>query len=219
MWGPKAPRQFFGPRYWSEPEKWNRRAEVVEERIRGDLWECMGTDRGDYERPRVFCGLMCDVFEDRRDLDESRARLWGLIDKTPALNWLLLTKRPENIRRLYGETMRRNVWLGTSAEDQKCWDARVPVLLGVPAMVHFVSAEPLLGPIVMGAARPDWVIVGGESGPRWRPMEAGWVRALRDECEGRTAFFFKQWGGVRKNAAGRELDGRIFGEVPEELDR
>jgi protein gp37 len=90
----------------------------------------------------------------------------------------------------------------------------MPWLFMVEASVHFVSAEPLLGPITMNGIRPDWLIVGGESGGKARPMERAWVESLRDQCDDRTAFFFKQWGGVDKKATGRELDGRTWDAHP-----
>jgi protein gp37 len=108
----------------------------------------------------------------------------------------------------------KNVWLGTSAENQEMWDKRLPLLMGIPAAVHFVSAEPLLGEIEMGIWRPEWLIVGGESGPGARTMERKWVESLRDQCDERTAFLFKQWGGVRKEKTGRELDGRTWDGYP-----
>ena len=115
-----------------------------------------------------------------------------------------------------------NVWLGTSVESQKWADVRIPQLLGTPAAVRFLSCEPLLGPVDLFAwnidrgARVDWVIVGGESGPHARPMHPDWARHLRDDClTAGIAFHFKQWGGVRPKANGRELDGRTWDEYPE----
>jgi protein gp37 len=108
-----------------------------------------------------------------------------------------------------------NVWLGTSVENADYLE-RLDVLRHVPARVRFVSFEPLLGPIV----DPDlsdihWVIVGGESGPRARPMEAWWVEELRDACQRQgVAFFFKPWGGARKKSTGRLLDGRVWEDYP-----
>lgn len=196
VWGASAPRRFFGDKHWNEPLKWNAAAEAAG------------------QRKRVFCASMADVFEDRADLVEPRARLFALIVETPWLDWLLLTKRPQNIARLMPVSAPVNVWLGTTAEDQARWNERLPLLLAVPATVHFVSAEPLLGPIAMNGMRPDWLIVGGESGGKARPMERAWVESLRDQCDDRTAFFFKQWGGVRKHETGRELDGRTWDAVP-----
>lgn len=132
-----------------------------------------------------------------------------------------------------------NAWLGVSAENQAAADERIPLLLQCPAAVRWVSAEPLLGPInfarirVPNAPAPpftghalheyrgfrdrlDWVIVGGESGPGARPMEAAWVCSIQRQCEAaRVPFFFKQWGGVQKSKHGRELDGRTWDEFPE----
>lgn len=208
VWGTNAPRRFFGENHWNEPRKWNKAA------------------NSDRERKRVFCASMADVFENRPDLEEPRKRLFGLIKETAWLDWLLLTKRPENIVPLaekihkgFGKTWSfqddlPNVWLGTSAENQKFWDERVPQLVDIPATVHFVSAEPLLGPISMNGVYPEWLIVGGESGRGARPMELQWVESLRKQSEGKTSFFFKQWGGERKKLTGRELNGRTWDELP-----
>ncbi len=210
VWGEDAPRRFFGEKHWNEPRKWNAAAQT------------------EGARKRVFCASMADVFEDRDDLRDARRQLLHLIDETPWLAWLLLTKRPQNIGRLMNEAMNGNfdfertfrdhmpnVWLGTTAEDQERYDERMPWLMEIEASVRFISAEPLLGPIVMnGGPRPDWIIVGGESGGKARPMERAWVEALRDQCDERTAFFFKQWGGVHKKATGRELDGRTWDALP-----
>ena len=113
-----------------------------------------------------------------------------------------------------------NLWLGVSAEDQATADERIPELLSTPAAVRFVSAEPLLGPIdpvpfAGGTAGIDWLIAGGESGPGARRMDTAWAIDLQDQCEASgVAFFFKQWGGVNKKAAGRELNGRTYSEFP-----
>lgn len=201
IWGDGSERRFFGDKHWSQPLKWNAAAEKAG------------------ERRRVFCASMADVFEDRDELMPHRERLFRMIRDTPHLDWLLLTKRPENVDRMWTAEFRLpNIWMGTTAEDQEHWDKRVPELLAIHARVLFVSAEPLLGPIVMDdwPIRPEWIIAGGESGPRSRPIEGNWVRDLRDQCAGtQTAFFFKQWGGVRKKDTGRELDGRTWDEVPD----
>lgn len=131
-----------------------------------------------------------------------------------------------------------NVWLGVSVEDQKRADLRVVPLLDTPAAVRFLSCEPLLGPIDLsrcagvdalypdwvgsatagtGAPHPliDWVIAGGESGDGFRPVDAEWIRSLRDQCDSAdTAFLFKQWGGRTPKSGGRELDGRTWDEYP-----
>jgi protein gp37 len=148
-WGVNAPRRFFGEKHWNEPLKWNRDAEKA------------GVRR------RVFCASMADVFEqlpdghpDTEKMDEARNFLWGVIGETPHLDWLLLTKRPENIGDMIpwsdgkshnswkaDVSMWPNVWLGTTVEDQNSADKRIPFLLDVPAVVRFLSCEPLLGEV------------------------------------------------------------------------
>lgn len=136
IWGPSKTtgRRLFGDQHWAEPLKWNRAAEAAG------------------ERKRVFCASMADVFEDHPDVWESRQRLWDLIAETPALDWLLLTKRPENVMQMVPMDWTEhgfptNVWLGTSTEDQRTADERIPHLLATPAAVRFLSCEPLLGHI------------------------------------------------------------------------
>ena len=189
-WGKGGKRKRTSPANWRKPHQWNASANG--------------------SRPRVFCASLADWLDEEVP-DEWRDDLLNLIAETPNLDWLLLTKR---IDRAVGMELPENVWLGTSSEDQARWDERIPVLMSIPATIHFVSAEPLIGPIHMGETRPEWLIVGGESGPKARPMEKDWVRHLHDQCDDRTAFFFKQWGGVRKKETGRELDGRIHDSLP-----
>jgi protein gp37 len=112
-----------------------------------------------------------------------------------------------------------NVWLGTSVEDQRWADIRIPQLLLTPAAVRFLSCEPLLGPVDLWAYLElggiDWVIVGGESGHGARPMNPAWARSLRDQCrDAGVAFFFKQWGGRTPKSGGRVLDGRTWDQMP-----
>lgn len=201
IWGPTAERRFFGAAHWLEPLEWNRKAERA------------------HERHHVFCASMADVFEGRRDLDPYRERLWNLIDVTPSLVWLLLTKRPQNILRMvpakWLKHPRDNVWVGTSCGQQKAAKELLPHLRRVPAKVRFLSVEPLLEAVQLDLAGVDWVIVGGESGPGARPMKAEWVRDIREQCQAAgVPFFFKQWGGVNKKKAGRLLDGRTYDEMP-----
>src|SRR5271166_5607806 len=108
VWGPTANRRFFGEKHWLEPVKWNA-----------------DTQAG--RRRRVFCASMADVFEDRRELDPWRQKLWDLIEVTPRLDWLLLTKRPELVATLarWGDDWPPNVWLGTTVEDQESADFRL----------------------------------------------------------------------------------------------
>jgi protein gp37 len=128
----------------------------------------------------------------------------------------VLTKRAERLEQVAPLLpWPRNVWLGVTVEKEEYVD-RVRHLARTPAAVKFVSLEPLLGPIRrLPLDGTDWVIVGGESGPRARAMEPDWVRTLRDQCVERSVpFFFKQWGGFRKTAAGRTIDGRVWDEMP-----
>lgn len=205
VWGPPktTERRTFGAKHWTEPRRWNKAAEKA------------GVRR------RVFCCSMCDVFEDHPIIDAERAKLWPLIRETPWLDWQLLTKRPEriaaNLPADWGEGY-PNVWLGTSVESQE-YAYRVEYLKFIPAVVRFVSAEPLLAPFVLGgqAWEVDWVIVGGESGPNARPMDEAWVRSLRDECaDAGTAFFLKQLGGFpdKRGHDAATLDGQRYTEMP-----
>ncbi|MBL8064519.1 MAG: DUF5131 family protein [Chthonomonadaceae bacterium] len=139
----------------------------------------------------------------------------------PQHEFQILTKRSERLRSIaHRLPWPTNVWMGVSVEDERVLD-RVADLSTVPAAVRFLSCEPLIGPLT---ALPlngiDWVIVGGESGPRSRPMKREWVEAIRGQCEmANVSFFFKQWGGVRKDLAGRELNGTTYDEFPEPKPR
>ncbi len=188
VWGTDADRRMFGQKHWDEPIRWNAAAALEE------------------KRKRVFCASMADAFEARDELNPQRKRLWLLIEATPWLDWLLLTKRPQNIGRMipWENNWPENVWLGTSVEDQQRANERLPHLLQHPAKRRFLSCEPLvdavdLSPWTTNRPKPlhqiDWVIAGGESGVNARPMFPGWARQLRDQCN--TAgipFHFKQWG-------------------------
>ena len=227
VWGIKAERRFFGDKHWSEPIK----------------WDAVAAQAG--ERPRVFCASMADVFEDRRDLDDARIRLWKLIEATPNLDWLLLTKRPELVRKMvpWGQSWPANIWLGTTVEDQEWAEERLPHLAEIPAAVRFISAEPLLGSLNISrwlGEHIDWVITGGESGPKARPSSPSWFLDLLNQCmASEVPFHFKQWGDwapgqglnlakarashaadgtmmlrVGKKAAGRVLDGAIWDGLP-----
>jgi protein gp37 len=152
VWGPKAPRRFFGDDHWAGPVKWNQEA------------------LGRAERARVFCASMADVFEARKDLNPLREKLWILIEATAQLDWLLLTKRPERVLQTVPWTTDwpKNVWIGTTVEDQESAKERLPHLARIPAAVRFISAEPLLSELSIASwlgTSIDWVITGGESGP------------------------------------------------------
>lgn len=200
LWGPEATseRRFFGDKHWREPLKWQKQAVK------------------DGRTHRVFCASMADVFEDRRDLDPWRDRLWTLIEETPLLDWQLLTKRPENMRRLaparWADEWPDNVWAGCTAEDQAHYHKRWPLLAMVPARIRFVSHEPALGPLKLTEAIdseglfsvPEWVITGGESGPGARPYEVEWAHSLIMSSPVDTAVFVKQLG-ARPLDAGRPM--------------
>jgi protein gp37 len=194
-WGPKAPRVKTSKSNWKQPLRWNKAAEAAG------------------ERHRVFCASLADVFEDREELVQWRRELFELIDATPNLDWLLLSKRPENIMAMlpWGwisgfeqGLVVPNVWFGTTVEDQERADARIHALLKVPAKVRFLSCEPLLEFVDLGLAgrlprtehpRIDWVIIGGESGPGARPFAIDWARDLVRQCRASGASpFVKQLG-------------------------
>jgi protein gp37 len=200
VWGQAKDRRFFGDKHWNEPLKWNRKA--AEEGV----------------RRRVFCASMSDVFEDRPDLEAARARLWDLIAATPWLDWLLLTKRPENIARMLTLRERDNVWLGTTVVTAEWAAKRIPALLQNEAAVRFLSCEPLVEALDLSPwiDRLDWVIVGAESGGKSRAMDEAWVRPIRDACVGAgVPFFYKQDATASgKKIPTPELDGRIWAETP-----
>jgi protein gp37 len=166
----------------------------------------------------VFVNSMSDLFHARVPA-EFVAQVWDVMARTPQHTYQVLTKRPERMLRITRDLpVLPNVWLGTSIEDDTR-AGRTAALRATPAAVRFISAEPLLGPLPsLDLAGIDWLIAGGESGPRCRPIEADWVRDLRDRCVAKgTAFFFKQWGGRTPKANGRELDGRKWDQYPAEL--
>lgn len=249
-WGPGGTRQRTSDGNWRKPLQWNRQAQK------------------DGIRRKVFCASLADIFEDRPELIPWRNDLFALIEQTPNLDWLLLTKRPENIMGMLPdpwlyrcssteERVNRippNVWLGTSVEDQANADKRIEHLVNVPARIRFLSCEPLLGPLDLTSigcfafngsvlklpTLIHWIIVGGESGKRARPMHPDWARAIRDQCVSASVpFFYKQWGEwapgsheahgthwdyvgkdkfamkkVGKHAAGRLLDSVEWSEFP-----
>lgn len=169
-----------------------------------------------------FVNSMSDLFH--KDVpDEFISRVWGVMADNPRHTFQVLTKRPKRMRNVltkyrwatpHGQPL-SNVWLGTSIESNAyVW--RADHLRATPAAVRFISAEPLLGPLPdLDLTGIDWLIVGGESGKGFRPIVSEWVRELRDTAhDAGTAFFFKQWGGIRPKSGGRELDGRTWDEMP-----
>lgn len=215
-WGPDAERRRSTPANWRQPLKWNAEAQAFGIRY------------------RVFCASLADVF-DNQVPPAWRSDLFALIAATPNLDWLLLTKRIGNARSMIAEASAAvefhdaniapwttakpwaNVWLGITVVNQEEADRDIPKLLRVPAVVRWLSMEPLLGPVDLSyffdlyqhedgdvwrcsnltrpLLSPDWIVVGGESGPKARPMHPGWAYSLRDQCEAACVpFLFKQWG-------------------------
>ena len=213
LWGPPSAssRVRTSAGNWRNPPAWDAAA------------------KRDGVRRRVFCASLADVFEDHPDLPAVRADLWPLVEKCDGLDWQLLTKRPGNIRAMVPPAWLApggwpaHVWVGTTVEDQKRADERIPHLLAVPARVRFLSCEPLLEAVdlrehLMGYVDDDvsggryvrlphvtpyihqdvkvsWVIVGGESGPGARPFDLAWARGIVAQCrEAGVACFVKQMG-------------------------
>ena len=167
---------------------------------------------------RVFVNSMSDLFHADVPLPFLEA-CFETMRRADRHQFQVLTKRPERAAALRDVLpWPANVWLGTSVESRDYY-GRIAALTEVPAAVRFLSVEPLLGPVDdIPLDGIDWVIAGGESGPKARPMSADWVRTLRDRCvEDGVAFFFKQHGGVNKKKTGRELDGRTWDELPKEM--
>ena len=184
---------------------------------------------GSWRHPRrVFVNSMSDLFH--VDVPEDFARqCFRVMLSVDRHVYQVLTKRPARAAKfverhsdMFPSGLPRHIWIGTSVEDQSV-DYRVRHLLAVPAAVRFLSCEPLIGPLDLRAFVEDgradhnlhWVIVGGESGRRARPMDPQWARSLRDQCrESGVPFFFKQWGGRTPKAGGRQLDGMTWDEYP-----
>jgi protein gp37 len=169
---------------------------------------------------RIFVNSMSDLFQEGIETNFVR-RIWRVMEKAHWHTFQILTKRPARMVAVLSPPffpVLPNVWLGTSVESQE-YVNRLDELRRVPARVRFVSFEPLLGPIkAPNLSGIHWAIVGGESGPRARPMQGWWVEQLRASCERQgVAFFFKQWGGKRKKKTGRLLHGRTWDEYPAAL--
>lgn len=185
QWGPHGERKRTSEANWRKPLQWAKAARSIA------------------GRPRVFCASLADVFDNKAP-GTAREELFGLIRATPELDWLLLTKRPQNIRKMLPSDWDAgypNVWLGTTCEDQKHYDMRWPVLRDIPARIRFVSYEPAIDqlrlPYPYGAV-PDWIICGGESGPGARHMAPDWARAIRADCASASvSFFMKQMTAKR----------------------
>ena len=252
-WGPSGERRMTTDANWNKPIKWNREATASRPRVfcasLADVFEDWQGPILDHNATQLFThdnGNIVRLADANVDapyhreatMDDLRKRLWALIDATPNLDWLLLTKRPENFDRMWDRASRENVLLGTSIENQEWADKRLSYLHNAKrygfVSKTFVSAEPLVGGVILqgnangktynhlGDGGLDWVITGGESGPAARPCEPDWFRSLRDQCEATgTPFHFKQWGEfdehqnrVGKKNAGRLLDGKTHDGVP-----
>lgn len=208
-WGPGAPRLEYGDAHWEKPLRWNEKAAKTGAR-------------------RLVFPSVCDPF-DNEARPELRARFFELIEATPHLTWLLLTKRIGNAWKMMADAVGvsqasprlplPNVWLGATICSQTEADRDIPKLLRVPARVRFLSLEPLLGPVDLvpyihcdvGNAI-DWVICGGESGPQARPMHPDWVRSVRDQCAAAgVPWLFKQWGqwAPHQPRVGADLGGQM----------
>jgi protein gp37 len=170
-----------------------------------------------WRQPRtVFVNSMSDLFHE--DIpDRYIERVFETMNACPQHTFQVLTKRAERLAALARKLRwSDNVWMGVSVEDSRVAQ-RIERLQEVPAKVRFLSLEPLIGPLEnlpLGGIR--WVIVGGESGPRARSMKREWVNSILQQCRASgAAFFFKQWGGVRKDLTGRRLNGTFYNEMPE----
>ncbi|MBM4202420.1 MAG: phage Gp37/Gp68 family protein [Gammaproteobacteria bacterium] len=164
---------------------------------------------------RIFVNSMSDLFHEAVP-EAFIQRIFETLTACPRHTFQILTKRSERLERLgHRLPWPPNVWMGVSVENIEVVH-RIDDLRAVPAAVRFLSCEPLIGPLPdLDLAGIHWLIVGGESGPGARPMLPEWVRDLREQCHGAgTAFFFKQWGGVRKDLTGRLLDGRTHDALP-----
>jgi protein gp37 len=230
IWGPASttPRKMMSENHWRKPLTWNRQCEETGIRM------------------TVFPS-MCDPFEHHPMLPEIRRRFWSLINKTPNLTWLILTKRPENIHDIiehempaWRERLPDNLWLGPSVEnDENTWRLSYFTDGSVPKGNYFISFEPLIGDVgdlseylscdyeayghylptgdpVVYEWRPfRWVIIGGESGNDYRPMDIQWVRNIRGQCDatGIEAIFYKQGNGL-KPGMNTLLDGELVQKFP-----
>lgn len=226
-WGPHAPRR--RTKTWGNPVKWNKQAE------------------GASARPRVFCASLADFADNHKSIQpEWRQDLIDLIDQTPNLDWLMLTKRPQNVMRLYewrNRPIPDNIWIGTTVEDQKTANQRIPHLLGIPARVRFLSCEPLLGPVDLEYPKgiwPDgpphccsgydcgckgmpteppliydlnWIITGGESGNNHRPDNADWYRSLRDQCAAAGVPFLFKQWGGKSQKVIKKIGRELDGVI------
>jgi protein gp37 len=207
-------------------------AEVMTKRLQAmglekyaDGFRVIRTHEAELQRPFtwtkpsvVFVNSMSDLFHIKVPLAFIQ-RVFNTMNQCPQHTFQVLTKRAELLEE-YSEHLNwtDNIWMGVSVEDQRV-EHRIEHLRNSGARVKFLSLEPLIGPLPnLNLSGIDWVIVGGESGRKPRPMNPEWVLDIQQQCEAAgVAFFFKQWGGVNKKAAGRELNGRTYDEMPARL--
>jgi protein gp37 len=183
-WGPHGARKRTSEANWKQPPRWAKAA------------------KASGRRSKVFCSSLADVFDNKAP-QGARNDLFRLIEATPELDWLLLTKRPENIGKMIDDggwfrQIPQNVWLGTTCEDQAAYDRRWPILQQFNVRVRFISYEPAIGPLTLmnHNVKPDWLICGGESGHNHRSMPEHWAADIRDECDDCfVPFFMKQMAG------------------------
>jgi protein gp37 len=272
LWGPKADRHRTSPANWRKPYAWNENAAWVECEscawrgefkdtvFAGEIRVCPSC-KGNVvtTRQHVFVGSLMDICEDHPQITtDMRVDIVDTVETCKNLDWLWLTKRPENFNRLwldlFGGKLPDNLWVGTTIENQKEADKRIPELMQINAKRRFLSCEPLIGHVDLFSAwtfhrqplvKPSeiaegihWVIVGGESGPKARPMHPDWARNLRDQCSAAgIPFHFKHWGEwgtdpraghstgclvcngepmfkVGRRSSGRLLDGIEYNEFP-----
>jgi protein gp37 len=189
-WGPGAPRIRTSNSNWKEPAKWHRKAQAA------------GI------RKKVFCGSLCDI------ADNAVPRLWqedlaNVVLNTPSLDWQFLTKRPQNLTKFYPAEVIRRIWAGTTVENQEWAARRIPILVQIPSLIHWLSVEPLLEPIELNLSAIDWVIIGGESGPKWRQriMDIRWMRSIVEQCmSANVPVFIKQGSALLPGQQGRIPD-------------
>jgi len=216
LWGGAstgAKRRVTSESTWAMPFRWNKRPEKQKVFCASqcDIFEDFKGQLVDHHGKPLYAELLNwwrGISSDHVShltpltLDRVRTRLFAMIYQTSNLDWLLLTKRPENIAEMIPDRWKRyppmNLWLGVTAENQEYFDQRVPVLIRQAANVRFLSVEPMSGPIDLGKISSldiHWIIAGGESGQNAIPSNPEWYQSLRDQCHERgIKFFFKQWG-------------------------
>jgi len=169
-----------------------------------------------WKKPQmVFVNSMSDLFHDEIS-EDFVLKIFEVMNKAEWHSYQILTKRADHLMELSKRLpWRKNIWLGVTVENAK-YKNRIDALRKTGAHIKFLSLEPLLGPVgKLNLHGLDWVIAGGESGPRARHIKPEWVREIRDQCiEQNVPFFFKQWGGTNKKKAGRELDGKTWDQMP-----